>query len=126
MQAVVSAGDRGVLLLPAHPHCVADHDVEGQVIVQVHLGVGRHEGDQGQQGLAAELAVFGRFDLAEQVVDLAGEIVLAGRLFAQQGLAFKPVALVELVADDDAAAVVQQLPDAGVKVPRHPPQGPQA
>ena len=110
--------------LPAHPHRMADHHVHGQVIVKLHLGVGGHKGHQGQQGFGAELAVLRSLDFAEQVIDEGGEVALARGFLAEQGGTFEPVAALQLVADDDAAAMVQQVPDAGVEVPRHPLQGP--
>ena len=124
MLAVDGAGGVGVFLLPAHPHRMADHHIEGQVVVEAHLRVGAHKGHQGQQGFGAELAVFRSIDLAEQVFHQAGEVALARSLLAEQGATFEPVAAIELVADHQAAAVVQQVPDAGIEIAGNLLQGP--
>ena len=112
-------------LLPAHPHGVADHHIKGQVVVELHLGVGRHEGHQGEQALAAELAVFRGLDLAEQLLHQGGEVAFPRGLLAHQRSALQTVASLELVADHHAAAVVQQIPDAGIEIAGHPAQGPE-
>ena len=33
-------------LLPTHPHSVSDHHVQGEIIVELHVGIGLHEGHQ--------------------------------------------------------------------------------
>ena len=106
-------------LLPADADRVANHHIQHQVVSDADLRVGIDEGNQGDQGLDAEAAVFGRLNLAEQVLDVNREVALAGGLLLEQRCALEPVAALELVADDQAAAVVQQAPDSGVEVPGH-------
>ena len=98
---------------------MANHHIQHQVVSDADLRVGIDEGNQGDQGLDAEAAVFGRLNLAEQVLDVDREVALAGGLLLEQRCALEPVAALELVADDQAAAVVQQAPDSGVEVPGH-------
>jgi len=84
---------------PAHAHGVADHQIQHQVVVEAHLGVGIHEGDQGHQ----------RFDAGgAAAVAVAGGILLGIRLrfhkYAPQqlaiGLAFHQQAADELGGND--------------------------
>lgn len=40
MQTVIGGAHIGVALLPADAHGVADHHIKGQVIIELHLGIG--------------------------------------------------------------------------------------
>ena len=71
-------------LLPAHPHGVTDNYIQHEVIVEDHRRVSPHEGDQGDQGFGAELAVVRGFDLAQQVIHKGGEVVFPRGLLAKQ------------------------------------------
>ena len=133
--SILRLAHQRVAQLPAHPHGVADHHIQGQIIFKAHAGIGGHKGDQGEQRLRAELPVFRSLDLAQQLLHQRREIALARSEVIQQRRTLQPVqqrralqsvAALQFVADHDAAAMVQQIPDARIKITRHPLQGAQA
>ena len=125
MLAIELGSNLGVLNLPAHPDGVANHHVEGEVVIEAHAGVGSEKGHQGDQGFGAELAVFGGLNFAEQVFHQRRKIAFPRGFFTQQWGAFEPVAFLEFVANHQAAAVMQEIPNAWVEIPRHPAEGPE-
>ena len=125
MLAIELGSNLGVLDLPTHPDGMANHNVEGEVVIEAHAGVGSEKGHQGDQGFGAELAVFGGLDLAEQMFYQRRKIALPRGFFTQQGRAFEPVAFLEFVANHQAAAVMQEIPNARVEIPGNPAEGPE-
>ena len=51
------------------------------------------------------------------------KIALPRGFFTQQWGAFEPVAFLEFVANHQAAAVMQEIPNARVEIPGHPAKG---
>ena len=92
--------------------------VKNYVVIEICLRIAIYELNQGYQGFDAEASVLRGFDLAQQVLYVHRKVALAGGFLLEQRRALKPVAAFELVADDQAAAVVQQAPDPRVEVPR--------
>ena len=97
---------------------MANHHIQRQVVIEVHLRVGFHEGHQRQEALRTELSIFRRLDSAEQMLHQRGE-VLFPRCFLEDQAAVQSIAAFQLVADHQAAAVLQQRPDAGIEIPGH-------
>ena len=112
-------------LLPAHPDGMTDHHVEGQVILEAHLWIGFDKGHQRKQAFAAELSVFRCLDPTEQMVDLGGEIALPW-CFLENEAAVEAIAPLQLVANHQAAAVLQQRPDPGIEIAGNFLEGTQA
>ena len=106
----------------SHPNRVTDHNVEGEVVINPHIGVGFDEGHQGEKTFTAQCRIRG-FNAAEKLVHLAREIAFA-RCFFQDQSTVEPVASFQLVPDDQAAAVLQERPDPCVEITRHPAGSP--
>ena len=62
------------LELPPDPHGMADHHIQGEIVIESHLRVGLHEGHEGEQAFGAELPVLRRSDPAQQVFHLGREV----------------------------------------------------
>ena len=86
---------------------MADHHIQGDVVVEAHGRIGGGEGHQGEQAFGAELAIFRSPDAAEQVFHLDGEVSLS-RCFFQQQSTGETVASFQLVANHQASAVVEE------------------
>ena len=111
---------RGQGLLPAQPDRHAHQHVHHQQPLALQLRIGPADVGDGHQRLDRELAVLGRLDLVEQILDLQRKAPLRRRHVGARHAAVDAVAAVELVADDEAREMPQHLPDAGIEILRQP------
>jgi hypothetical protein len=87
------------------------------IVFKVEVGVDLEDLTQFPQGFQNDMAIFWGLNFAQQVVDAALKVLLAGGHFRKNAIAIQSVLAVELIADDNALWSVSAPPTPGYKTP---------
>src|SRR6478672_8141076 len=116
----------GMIFQPSQTHGVSDDHVEDEVLLENHLGILPKEAFQNCKRLDGEMTIFGSVDLGQEMLHAKLEIPFSRGHFRQQRRAVQAIAPFELVANDQATAVLKRLPNSRKEPRRDLPKSPSA